>query len=152
MQEQTDLARALESFSRTGTDWHRKKVDHRLTRLRREAGALLPGGDAADADPLEDGCAVRIQNLTEGSVYNGRDGVVIGLDGRDRYLVQVSGASELCQLSLKRENIEVRELAASAGAGAAGGGAPASAPARDFSAIHELAEQVPSPPRPSLPY
>lgn len=140
MQEKTELASALESFSRDGTAWHRKKVDKSLARIKREAGASLPGGDAADAELLEDGCPVRIQNLTEGSVYNGRDGVVIGLDGRDRYFVQVVGASELCQLSLKREHLEVCEIAAPEEdedfAGVHGGGAE-----RDFSAIHQLAEQ-----------
>ena len=140
MQEKTELAHVLDSFSRDGTAWHRKKVDHRLERLKREAGASLPGGDAADSELLKDGCPVRIQNLTEGSVYNGRDGVVIGLDGRDRYIVQVVGASELCQLSLKRKEIEVQQVSAPEEEDDFGDSHGGRAE-RDFSAIHQLAEQ-----------
>lgn len=98
-----ELESVLNSFANMGTEQHRRFVDHRLRKAQ---------GNDNDWDQgvfFAPGARVVVcgqDNSGVLQIYNGREGVVISEDGRDRYLVQLAGASELCQLSLRAENLQ----------------------------------------------
>lgn len=129
--EHSELSDVLHSFASAGACRHGRSVDHQLSRLKDQ---LCTQGDPDQVPaarlPLC-GARVVLTGLSNGSNYNGREAVVLGADGRDRVLVQVCGASELCQLSVRVDNMAVVEEPAHGDTSYEAG--------RDFSEIHKLA-------------
>ena len=128
--EQSELSCALSSFALEGATRHGRSVELELSRIKDE---LSPQQDRARhrvALPHK-GARVVLTGLVSGSNYNGREAEVVEIDGHERLLVHVCGASELCQLSVKLENVAVVGPPASRDLGYEAG--------RDFSQIHELA-------------
>jgi len=129
--EHSELSDVLYSFASAGASRHGRSVDQELRRLKDEL-AVQKDPDQVPAVRLPPcGARVVLTGLSNGSSYNGREAVVLEADGRDRVLVQVCGASELCQLSVRVDNMAVVEEPAHGDTNYEEG--------RDFSEIHKLA-------------
>jgi hypothetical protein len=135
--EQSELSHVLSSFASEGATRHGRSVELELNRIKDELSfikdELSPQQDKArqHAALPPKGTKVVLTGLVHGGSYNGREAVVVDRDGRDRLLVQVCGASELCQLSVRLENVAIVAMTAALDASYDAG--------RDFSQIHELA-------------
>jgi len=128
--EHSELSDVLHSFASAGALRHGRTVDDELSRLKVELSQQGDRDRVSAARPLPRGTRVVLTGLANGSSYNGREAVVLGVDGRDRVMVHVCGASELCQLSVRVDNMAVLEEPATDMSYEAG---------RDFSEIHKLA-------------
>jgi len=105
-------------------------VQQELDRIKEVLSPQKDGNRQVKKLPAN-GTRVVLTGLANGSNYNGREAVVVERDGGERVMVQVCGASELCQLSVKLENMAIMEQP-DAGEGSYNN-------SRDFSRIHELA-------------
>lgn len=128
--EQSELSHVLSSFAIEGATRHGRSVELELSRIKDE---LSPHEDRTrQSEPLPPkGTRVVLTGLVHGGNYNGREAEVLERDGKDRLLVQVCGASELCQLSVKPENVAIVHPPVGHDVSYEDG--------RDFSQIHELA-------------
>jgi hypothetical protein len=126
--ELLELSQAVEGFATEGSIRHRRTVEHELERIKKQ---LLPPEEQHRAVMLPSvGTRVILTGLENCSNFNGREAEVVDKDGMDRVMVQVHGASDLCRLSVKIENMVVAEEPA---------GDVHYEAARDFTQIHELA-------------
>jgi hypothetical protein len=129
-QERAELSQILDTFAQGGAQRHGRTVEQELNRIKMELSSEhdQDGGPAATLP--SNGTRVVLTGLVHGSNYNGREAIVVSKDGRDRLLVQICGASELCQLSIRLDNMAVLEEP-DMEENYEGG--------RDFSQVHQLA-------------